>query len=137
MSTKHSFNSFEEKLLSLCCQYLSLCHSSKTFSELSIIVIFQSSFSLRPSELKWQWNCSWWTLHFFDINFWHFSSPAFIIIKTGTEWCNSTTQILLRTWFTLNQLNNHIASAVQNPFSNVKRFTFILVLKSVSFINER
>ena len=75
---------------------------------------------------------------FIGINFWYYFSPTFItVIKTGTERCHSTTHILLRTWFTLNQVNNQIATSVQNPFSNVKRFTFIFILKSIGFLNSR
>ena len=74
---------------------------------------------------------------FIVINVWYFSSPSFIIIKRGTEWCNSTTHILLTILFTLNQINNQIAIAAQNLFFNVKRFTFILLLKSIDFLNKR
>ena len=50
---------------------------------------------------------------------------------------NSTTHMLLATWSTFSQVNHQIGTAVQNPFSNVKCFTFILVLKSFSFLNKR
>ena len=87
--------------------------------------------------------CGQWSMKLFSIdvaflgiNFWPFSRPAFIIIKTAIERCNSTTHILLRTWFKLNQVNNQIGTTVQNPFTNVKCFTFILVLKNVSFLNK-
>ena len=67
---------------------------------------------------------------FIGMNFWYFSSPFFIILKMSMERCNSTTHIPLRTWFRLNQVNNQTATTVQNPFSNVKRLSFILAMKS-------
>ena len=66
-------------------------------------------------------------IKFLGINFLHFSTPTFITIKTAAELCKNTTNIILRARFTLNQISNQSGTTVQNPFTNVKCFTFILV----------
>ena len=143
MSTKRSFNPLGINLSRLCCRWLSLRLNSETFSALSMIAIFQSSIPLCLAQhpvvsrrVKVTVKLFLIGITFLGINFWHFSSPTFIIIRTATERCNRTT-LLLRTWFTLNYVHNQIGTTVQNPFSNVKCFTFILVLESFSFLNKR
>ena len=61
--------------------------SRANIAQFIVYDIFQHSFCSQRSALL--------RLHdtFLGINFWHFSSPTFIIIRTATERCHSTTHI--------------------------------------------
>ena len=116
--------------------------------------LFPLDFSIRKFNCAWRSfylsnNClSLWfrrkqlkMLFFSWINFLIFlfiqggSSPTFIIIKTGMERCNSTTHMLLRTWFTLNQVTTKSLLQFKSPFL-MSDFS-LLSLQNVSLLNKR